>query len=212
MLRDDFEHDPNAVLLDGLDAAANRRLSIQRYRCNWDARSAESWHLMWGVHRNGSLIGVHILEAGHFLEPRRVDSSSWLVHESRGLGVGTSMRVAMLGLAFDHLGALAVVTSWKAGNLASLGALRKVGLLENGVRTSRSPSGAFQLQHLRMTRERWLVNDWRGQVQVVGLNACATTSTRRNFSVMNTSTIEPMNRLDRRPVGGIVRLNQLAPG
>jgi len=174
MLPDDFEHDPSATLLDGLDLAANRRrLFIQGYWHNWGTWSVQSWKLMLGVHRNGTLIGVQILEADDFLELRTVDSSSWLVHESRGLGVGTSMRIAMLGLAFDHLGADVAVTSSRAENSASLGVSRKIGYLENGVSTSRSPSGAFQLQHLRITRQQWLANAWGGQVKVAGLNACA---------------------------------------
>ena len=128
---------------------------------------------MLGVHQNGTSNGVQILNADDFLELRTLDSSSCLVPESRGRGVRTSRRIAMLGLAFDQLGANVAVTSSRTENSASLGVSRKFGYLENGVSTSRSPSGAFQLQHLRTTRQQWLANVWRGEVKVEGLNACA---------------------------------------
>jgi RimJ/RimL family protein N-acetyltransferase len=64
---------------------------------------------------------------------RTVDSGSWLVESARGRGVGVAMRMAVLGLAFDRLQALAAVSSARHDNGASLGASRRIGYTDNGV-------------------------------------------------------------------------------
>ena len=174
ILPDDYEHDPNSSLWHGLDLASNRRrLLFQNYWRDWATWSVDSWTLNFCVLYQNQIVGVQALEAEHFVELRTVDSSSWLTTEYRGVGLGISMRIAILGFAFDHLGALAAITSARPENAASLGVSRRVGYLDNGVSTSRSPSGPCQLQHMRLTRAHWRENSLGDAVIVTGLNGCA---------------------------------------
>jgi len=45
---------------------------------------------------------------------------------------------------------------------------RRLGYVENGVSLTDSPTGVVELQHLRLTRERWAAYP----VMVTGLDAC----------------------------------------
>lgn len=174
ILPDDYEHDPSASLLLGLDLAANRRrLLFQNYWRNWGTWSVESWILDFCVIYQGQVVGIQALEAEDFVELRTVDSGSWLATHCRGAGVGTSMRIAILGLAFDHLEAQAAITSARSDNAASLGVSRRIGYRDNGVSASRSPSGPCQLRHMRLTRAQWQESSLGDSVVVTGLNGCA---------------------------------------
>jgi RimJ/RimL family protein N-acetyltransferase len=174
ILPDDAEHNPNSRLWLGLDLASNRRrLLFQNYWRNWGTWSVESWTLDFCVINRGQIVGIQALEAEDFVELRTVDSSSWLVPEYRGVGLGTAMRVAILGFAFDHLGAQAAITSARIDNAASLGVSRRIGYRDNGVTTSRSPTGPCQLQHLRLTRDQWKESSLGNSVFVTGLSGCA---------------------------------------
>ena len=174
ILPDDFEHDPSSSLLLGLDLASNRRrLLFQNYWRNWSTWSVESWTLDFCVVYQGQVVGIQALEAEHFVELRTVDSGSWLAPDYRGVGLGTSMRIAILGFAFDHLGAQAAITSARFENAASLGVSRRIGYRDNGVSTSRSPSGPCLLQHMRLTRAQWQESSLGDSVLVTGLSGCA---------------------------------------
>jgi RimJ/RimL family protein N-acetyltransferase len=174
ILPDDFEHDPSSSLLLGLDLASNRRrLLFQNYWRNWGTWSVESWTLDFCVIYQGQVVGIQALEAEHFVELRTVDSGSWLAPDYRGVGLGTSMRIAILGFAFDHLGAQAAITSARFENAASLGVSRRIGYRDNGVSTSRSPSGPCQLHHMRLTRAQWQESSLGDSVLVTGLSGCA---------------------------------------
>jgi RimJ/RimL family protein N-acetyltransferase len=174
LLPDDVEHDPQSRLWPGLDLASNRRrLLFQNYWRHWGDWSVESWALTFCVIHRDQVVGIQELEADHFVELRTVDSSSWLAPEYRGVGLGTTMRVAMLGFAFDHLGAQAAITSARVDNAASLGVSRRIGYQDNGVSVSRSPSGPCVLQHMRLSREQWRTGALGGSVVVTGLSDCA---------------------------------------
>ena len=174
ILPDDYEHDPDSTLLAGLDLTSNRRrLLFQNYWRNWGTWSVESWILDFCVIYHGQLVGIQALEAEHFVALRTVDSGSWLAPEYRGMGIGTNMRIAILAFAFDHLGAQAAITSARLENAASLGVSRRIGYRDNGVSTSRSPSGPCQLQHLRLTRAQWRQGSLGDSVVVTGLSDCA---------------------------------------
>ncbi|MDE9364361.1 GNAT family N-acetyltransferase [Luteipulveratus sp. YIM 133132] len=173
LLPDDFEHDPRAALLPWLDLAGNRRRlllqNVWRARGTW---SSDSWVLHLVVLRDGRRVGVQTLEADDFPGVATVDTASWLVREVRGRGVGVAMRSAVLGLAFDHLGAVAAVTSAREDNHASLGVSRRVGYTDNGVSLNASGSGRAVLQHLRMTAEQWRASGRGTGVEVSGLEPC----------------------------------------
>lgn len=79
------------------------------------------------MEHQGVAVGVQSLEADDFLALRTVGSGSWLVRSVRGRGIGVAMRTAVLGLALDHLGALAAITSARRDNRASLGVSEHLG-------------------------------------------------------------------------------------
>jgi RimJ/RimL family protein N-acetyltransferase len=174
LLPDDVEYDPSSSMLDGLDLKENRRrLLLQDYWSHWGSWRPESWYLLFVVFHNDKLVGAQSLEGDHFAVLRTVDSASWLVTETRGLGVGKAMRSAILALAFEHLGAVAAVSSARHDNCASLGVSFGVGYKPNGVSISDSPTGPCELTHVRMTRDEWFAGAWCRSTEVSGLDGCA---------------------------------------
>ena len=173
LLPDDAEHDPRAELFGGLDRDANRRRLL--YQTCWRSLgtwSPLSWSLDFAVTSDGALAGLQTLEAGQFPVLRTVDSASWLVKDVRGRGAGIAMRMAVLGLAFDHLGADAAITSAASGNSASLGVSRRIGYQANGLSFSDSEQGRIELTHLRLTAAAWRASGLGREVSVSGLEPC----------------------------------------
>lgn len=173
MLPDDADHDPASVMFEGLTYGENRRRlfvgNCWRALGTW---STEEWNLVFTVRVNGDMVGVQSLEANHFAELRTVDSSSWLIETARGRGIGVAMRRAVLSLAFDHLGAERAVSSAREGNLSSLGVSRRLGYKDNGVSTSRSPSGPITVRHMLLGRDIWCRAVGGRDVAVSGLDGC----------------------------------------
>jgi RimJ/RimL family protein N-acetyltransferase len=170
---DDYEHDPGAEMFPGLDLARNReRLVHQEYWRSLGTWSPSAWRLDLAVAHEGVIVGVQSLEAIDFPTLRTVDSGSWLVTSVRGRGVGVAMRTAVLGLAFDHLQALAAVSSARSDNGASLGVSRSIGYIDNGVSLTRSGLGVVELRHMRLTAEDWHASGRAGLVTVDGLEPC----------------------------------------
>lgn len=173
ILPDDYEHDPRAEMLPWLDLQQNRsRLVHQGYWRSLGTWSPSSWCLDFAVEYKGTVVGVQSLEAENFPTLRTVDSGSWLIKSVRGRGIGVSMRMAVLGLAFDHLNALAAVSSARKDNAASLGVSRSIGYDDNGVSLNDSGDGLVELSHLRLAAERWHFLGCRSEVTVSGYEWC----------------------------------------
>jgi RimJ/RimL family protein N-acetyltransferase len=173
ILPDDAEHDPRAELFAGLDRQHNRRRLV--YQTCWRAFgtwSPASWALHFAVEHAGSIVGMQVLEGEQFPVLRTVDSASWLVPGVRGRGIGVAMRMAVLGLAFDHLGARAAITSADTDNAASLGVSRRIGYSDNGVSLTESEHGVIELIHLRLTSDQWQELGHGQHVSVHGFEAC----------------------------------------
>ncbi|WP_254179711.1 GNAT family N-acetyltransferase [Nocardioides pinisoli] len=169
----DYEHDPSAPAVPGEELAEHRRrLVYQGYWRSLGTWSPASWCLDFAVEHDGTIVGVQSLEAADFLDLRTVDSGSWLVESARGRGIGIAMRTAVLALAFDHLGALAAVTSARSDNAASLGVSRHVGYRDNGVSLNQSGRGLVELAHMRLTAEEWRASGAGGRVTVSGVDPC----------------------------------------
>jgi RimJ/RimL family protein N-acetyltransferase len=170
---DDYEHDPRAEMLPALNLRQNRqRLVHQEYWRALGTWSPSSWYLNLAVEYQSAIVGVQSLEADDFPVLRTVDSGSWLVESVRGRGVGVAMRMAVLGLAFDHLEALAAVSSARHDNGASLGVSRRIGYTDNGVSLNDSGHGLIELKHVRLTAEDWRASGQGRQVTVEGLEPC----------------------------------------
>jgi RimJ/RimL family protein N-acetyltransferase len=169
----DWELDPRAELLPELDRRQNRRRLL--YQGHWRSAgtwSPTSWALDMAVEADGAVVGVQWLEAEQFPVLRTVDSGSWLSHAVRGRGIGVAMRMAVLGLAFDHLGALAAVSSARGGNAASLGVSRRIGYRPNGVSLNDSGNGVIELTHVRLTSGEWQAAGHGREVTVAGFEPC----------------------------------------
>jgi RimJ/RimL family protein N-acetyltransferase len=170
---DDYEHDPRAELFTGLDLQANRRrLCYQTYWHSVGTWSPASWNLQLAVESNGEVVGVQSLEGERFGALRTVDSGSWLIRAVRGRGLGVAMRMAVLGLAFDHLGAVAAVSSARLDNLASLGVSWRIGYVDNGVSLTESADGVIELRHVRLPAADWRAAGHGREVTVTGFEAC----------------------------------------
>lgn len=167
----DLEHDPRSERFAELDAGANHRrlftANLWKHRGTW---SPASWCLELAVEVDGAVVGVQALEGDAFPLLRTVDSYSWLTTGVRGRGLATSMRTGALALAFDHLEAVAAISSATLDNAPSLAVSRRLGYADNGVSLIQAAAGAEQLQHLRLTRERWLAD--LHTVEVTGIDAC----------------------------------------
>lgn len=77
-------------------------------------------------------------------------------------------RMAVLGLAFDHLYALVAVSSARSDNGASLGVSRSIGYTDNGVSLNDSGHGLVELRHLCLTAAVWRASGQGSQVTVNG--------------------------------------------
>ena len=160
-------------MLPELSLEQNRgRLVYQEYWRSFGTWSPSSWRLKFAVEHQGAVIGVQSLEADDFPRLRTVDSGSWLVRSARGQGVGVATRMAILGLAFDHLGALAAVSSARSDNGASLGVSRRLGYIDNGLSLNASTRGLVELTHLRLAAPAWQVSGQSSQVAVEGFEPC----------------------------------------
>ncbi len=170
---DDYEHDPRAEMLPGLNLKQNRdRLLYHGYWRSLGTWSPSSWRLDLAVEYYGSVVGVQSLEAEDFPALRTVDSGSWLIEAVRGRHVGVAMRMAVLGLAFDHLDALAAVSSARSDNGASLGVSESIGYTDNGVSLNDSGHGLVELRHMRLMAQDWRSSGQGSQVTVNGYEPC----------------------------------------
>jgi RimJ/RimL family protein N-acetyltransferase len=104
---------------------------------------------------DGEPVGMQALFAKSFSRLRTVRSGSWLGRDSQGLGIGREMRIAMLTLAFDGLGADVAETEAFADNAASIGVSRSVGYDDNGIGRLAPEGEPRDMIRFRMTRQRW---------------------------------------------------------
>ena len=127
-------------------------------RHHWRARGeweAADWVLELGVFAEGEPVGMQALFATSFSRLHTVRSGSWLGRGSQGRGIGREMRIAMLTLAFDGLGAEIAETEAFADNAASIGVSRSVGYEDNGVGRLAPEGEPREMIRFRLTRERW---------------------------------------------------------
>jgi RimJ/RimL family protein N-acetyltransferase len=166
---DDLDQDPRHQAF--LDPAADRHrvltAEIWQHRGTW---SPTSWCLDLVVEVDGRVVGVQALEGEEYPLLRTVDSNSWLTTEVRGRGLATSMRTGVLALAFDHLGAVAAVSSATLDNAPSLAVSRRLGYADNGLSRTNSQAGVIELQHLRLLAETWRTAGHRAEIE--GVAAC----------------------------------------
>jgi RimJ/RimL family protein N-acetyltransferase len=141
---------------------------------HWGVRAAwthERWFLNLMVELDGAPIGSQSIDAADFAIHRTIHTGSWLGKAFQGHGFGKEMRAAVLGFAFDGLGALVATSEAFLDNSASNGVSRSLGYEPNGY-GSLAPDGvARDTQRFRMTLEGWR-SRVRPSVTVEGLDAC----------------------------------------
>ena len=133
--------------------------------------SPESWGLNLGVFCQGEPLGTQSMRGKEFGRSRVVDTGSWLGQRHQRQGFGTEMRAAILGLAFDGLGAAAATSGWLEGNAASRRVSERLGYEEVGEGVA-SPRGIPVTEHrMRLEREVWERRAWPA-VELAGLEPC----------------------------------------
>jgi RimJ/RimL family protein N-acetyltransferase len=189
VLPPDVGHDPRLALFPSQSLLENeRRLLCMGYWKALGTWDPTSWVLHLAVIHEDEIVGVQTLEAENFPALRTVDSASWLVPAARGKGIGVRMRTAALGLAFDHLGATAAISSATFANSASLGVSRRVGYVENGrTRIVDTGGDVADLQNMLLTADRWPGYD----VDVTGFEPC-----RPWFGLDDPVTLRPTTPAD----------------
>nr|NLI49456.1 GNAT family N-acetyltransferase [Propionibacterium sp.] len=103
----------------------------------WSQRAVfgrDQWRLVLVVRAEGEIVGVQDLSAERFPLTRSITTGSWLGLAHQRKGTGTLMRQAVVGFAFDHLGALECHSAYIDGNAASAAVSRKTGYQPNGRR------------------------------------------------------------------------------
>jgi RimJ/RimL family protein N-acetyltransferase len=182
LLADDVETDPRLPTYPGVDARTGAGTALhQSYWSSLGSWRPESWRLDFSVLVGDALAGVQEIEASNFAVLRIVETASWLATGWRGRGLGKAMRLAVLALAFDTLGAEVAETEAWHDNAASLGVSRALGYVDNGVaRHARrfahgdgpAHTGADDMPRLRLTREIWTGRHAGHGVGIEGVDAC----------------------------------------
>ncbi len=125
---------------------------------NWSARRRIDPHdllLEFAVLVDGEVVGTQGGTGKDWGVLRELETGSWLGLEFHGLGIGTRMRVLMLHLLFEGLGAAEITSSAMQDNPASNAVSRKAGYEPDGVLRVVSDGRAVRLNRWRITRERW---------------------------------------------------------
>jgi len=168
-LPDDVELDPSLPTYDGLEAGVGRGVALQQfYGRALGGWTTEAWRLLLVAVHDGDVIGSQDLEGVDFRRRRTVQTASYLVTH-RGRGLGKQMRIAVLALAFDGLGARAAETEAWHDNAASLGVSSACGYEPNGETLHVRGNGADRMVRMRLTRERWQHQGLGRGVHVDGL-------------------------------------------
>ncbi len=137
---------------DPIDAA--RALYRQVLR-NRSAVVPTSWTLDLTVSHEESTIGFCSLTAKHFAVIGSVETSSWLRPSSRGRGHGRELRLLMLSLAFDFLGAGQVTSTAFDDNRPSRQISLRLGYSPNGRTTVWDGQNVRSEEHWVLPHESW---------------------------------------------------------
>jgi RimJ/RimL family protein N-acetyltransferase len=133
--------------------------------------SPDDWTLNLGTFLDGRPIGSQGISGRRFATFRTVATGSWLGQAYQGLGYGKEMRAAVLGFAFDHLGAVLAKSDAFLTNPTSAGVSRSLGYVEDGLDQCAPEGTPVVTQRFRMTAELWRSRP-RDPIEVTGLDAC----------------------------------------
>ena len=148
--------------------------SVLQY--GWGRRgvlSPQDWCVQMAVLRDGQVLGLQDAFARGYPVTRTAETGSWLGLRHHRQGIGWRMRLLMLHLLFEGLGASTATTSAFDDNPGSLGVTRKLGYRENGLTTVARDGVAVASRAFRMDRADWDARpEWmRPDVQLQGVDA-----------------------------------------
>ena len=126
---------------------------------HWSRRGAwhvDNWALELGVFLADRPVGMVVLKARNFSVLREVKTESWLGREFHRQGIGTESRTALLGLAFDQLGAVSAVTEVFQDNPGSQGVSRKLGYRHDGISRDVLAGRVATSDRLRLNVQDWV--------------------------------------------------------
>jgi RimJ/RimL family protein N-acetyltransferase len=125
---------------------------------HWGARQRHQpgdWTLELGVYAAGRVVGIQSITATDFPVTRVAHTGSWLGLAHQGDGIGTRMRLAVLHLAFEELGAEEMTSEAFVDNPASNAVSRRLGYEPNGTYAMDREGKPARQQRYRLTRETW---------------------------------------------------------
>ncbi len=132
------------------------RRSVLAY--HWRKRAAqapEAWTIDFAVVHDGTVVGSQGASAADFPVTRTAETGSWLGTAHQGQGVGTRMRLLVLHLLFDGLGAQEATTGAFVDNAPSNGVTRRLGYRANGEEWHAREGSAARTLKYAMSREDW---------------------------------------------------------
>ncbi|MGI8751576.1 MAG: GNAT family N-acetyltransferase [Acidimicrobiales bacterium] len=129
-------HDPQLMPFDTpwTDAPPDERVrGVLQW--HWSLRgswSPEQWTLSLVASRGGVVVGTQDVSGRRFEATREVSTGWWVAAAHQGVGTGTSMRRAVLHLAFAGLGAMTARSGAFLDNEASHRVSAKLGYVPDG--------------------------------------------------------------------------------
>jgi RimJ/RimL family protein N-acetyltransferase len=130
--------------------------SVLKFQWSVRERIGERVTLELAVLVDGAVVGSQGAGGSDWSTLRSVETGSWLGREFQGRGIGTRMRVLMLHLLFDGLGADEVTSGAFADNARSNAVSAKVGYELSGLRRVAREGEPALVNDYRMPREKWL--------------------------------------------------------
>ena len=138
---------------------------------HWRSRaetSPSNWRVPFAVVADGEVVGSTDLAAEDFAVMRQFETGSWLGRRFQGHGLGKELRIATLHVGFLALDAeLATTGAWH-DNEPSLGVTRSLGYEAQGSRRAKRRDRADTLLGFQMTRDHFLANVHRDDVEIIG--------------------------------------------
>ncbi|WP_296198318.1 GNAT family protein [uncultured Microbacterium sp.] len=135
------------------DEIARSVLSYQ-----WSVRGevgSKKLRLELAVVRGGEIVGMQGAGGSDWAVLREAETGSWLGRRFHGQGIGTRMRVLMLHLLFEGLGAEHVTSAAMLDNPASTRVSEKTGYELDGLQRFVRDGEPVTARRFRLTRERW---------------------------------------------------------
>ncbi|MBU4213764.1 MAG: GNAT family N-acetyltransferase [Actinobacteria bacterium] len=124
----------------------------------WGARAnitPESWRFELVVLHAGEPVGMQGATARDFPVVGQAETGSWLGRDHQGRGIGRTMRLLVLHLLFEGLGARAATTSAFEDNAASNAVTRTLGYAPDGEDLVAREGRPARVLRYRLSRADW---------------------------------------------------------